>query len=181
MFSKYITAIEGLSAGAEAALCSWTRDATGTIRSERPRERATRGSRFSKSQRDRDLPRGERLLRRERLLGGRNPLLDGLELGQGLARVGASLLSVLFQAFEDESVQIIGDLGVQLREGLGHLTLVLHAHRKRRVPFEGDPSRHHFIKDDPQRVEVRSAIDVLPLHLLGRHVFRASRSSRPRP
>ena len=43
-----------------------------------------------------------------------------------------------------------------------------------RIRLEGKPSRRHLVKDDAQRINIRSLVDIFTLDLLGTHVFRSA-------
>ena len=71
-----------------------------------------------------------------------------------------------------DPAQVLGKLGIKLARVPRPLALVLHADRERRVALERHTARHHLEEDDPQRIDIRALVDLLPLDLLRRHVLR---------
>ena len=120
---------------------------------------------------DGDLLGGQRLPDRQRMGGRRQRLFNPGEVDKDLLRAPVALLPRFFKAFEDDTVQVLRDLGVERPGGGRRLALLLDGDAQRRIALERKAAGQHLEEDDPQGIEVRAGAGLLALDLLGRHIL----------
>ena len=98
-------------------------------------------------------------------------LLDLAELAADLVGRLISLLAVLLHAAQDDRAQPGGRLRVQVLRIGRQLGLVLEGQGEGRVRGERQAPGDHLEEDDAEGIDVRAAVGLQALDLLGRHVF----------
>ena len=110
-----------------------------------------------------------------RLLGAArdgSPARDARQVGVHLLGRGVAVVRVLRERAHHDRVEVVGDLGPELRRGIRHDREVLHRDLHRRVAGERHLPGEHLVEDDPERVQVGTLVDRLPACLLRREVLR---------
>ena len=124
-----------------------------------------------------------RLARRP--VAGHGTALEGATEGIGRR---PSALRILLETPGHCQVEVLGHLGSQRLDRLGHLADLLHQDARYRWCIKRKLARQHLIADDAQTVEVAPAVDfffprgLLRAHVLGcadRHAGAGQRATRP--
>src|SRR5690349_16926048 len=85
-------------------------------------------------------------------------------------RIAVAEVAVLLERFVDDALQLFGNGGVDAPWLGGCFVKNRIEDRSGRVTAERKQTRSHFIKDDPEREQVRARVERLAEHLFRRHI-----------
>ena len=100
------------------------------------------------------------------------------QIKRQLVRRLVALVSILGQCPQHNRFQLRRKHRQKILERRRWLARDLQQRRGRAFPFKGQMARHHLVKHNPRRKQIRPPIHRLPVHLLGRHVIQRPNNLR---